>query len=420
MIKIALVSDIHFGKDSRSTDFALPGQKIKDDVTGGEPLFGGLKAKLSEYKPNYIFCAGDLTSAGKPLEYMYCLEKLYELANEANVSNSNMIYCIGNHDVDWALIEHASKKEEYKQFDREFDADELAFLGKYYSGISHSWLHNIPFVDGVVPYRDVFSSLGPVPMTGVIDRDDLEIFILNSGFLCSNQQDVIHGKITDAQCEWLEDELKQRYEEHAISKKWKIVILHHHPFPYSYPISYPEYSTLEEGPKLQELCGKYGVNLVIHGHYHFPRAETIQKSGWNNPVTFISAGSLSVNQEGRLSGNIPNTFHLIQLEEYPHLIKLITYEYAIGYGWHEVLYNRDTLPLDPEMFFGALTIDDQEAKDIISRLPMDRPISYEDIDPKLKYIFPSHLNDLLQDVHGLNLSGSFPGRIQIHGSKSEE
>lgn len=415
MIKIALMSDIHFGKDSRSVDFAIPDQKITDETVGGKSLYGDLEKKLSEYKPDYIFCAGDLTSSGKPLEYKYCLEKLYELAEKASVSKSNVIYCVGNHDVDWALIEHSSNKSEYEHLDREFRSEEAAFLSNYYSSISHSWLQNMPYISEMESYRSLYSTVGPIPMTGLIDRDDMAIFVLNSGFLCSTKQDIIHGRITTAQLEWLKSQLKKKEKD----DKWKIIILHHHPFTYEYPIIYPEYSTLEEGPQLQNLCGKYGVNLVVHGHYHFPRAETKRKSGWNNPVTFISIGSLSVNQSGRLGGDIPNTFHYIQLEEYPKWLKLITYEYSIGNGWEKAINNRKALPLDHNMFFGDLTIGDEEAKEIIKNLPTDHTISYDSIDSKLKYLAPSHLNELLEEVHGLNLSGSFPGGIQVHKPREE-
>lgn len=410
MVKIVLLSDIHFGKDSRCSDFVIPGQKLDNEVVGAISLYGGLETKLIEYKPDYIICTGDLTSSGKPLEFKYCLEKLYSLAEKASVSRENVIYCIGNHDVDWALIDHSTKKEEYEELNREFNSEESSFLNNYYSSITHSWLQHMQYIANVEPYINLFSSVGPIPMTGLIERNDLNIFVLNSGFLCSSSQEIIHGKISTAQLEWLESELKKKADD----KKWKIIVLHHHPFVYEYPIVLPEYSTLEEGPQLQRLCGLYGVNLVVHGHYHFPRAETKRKSGWNNPVTFISSGSLSVNEAGRLNGDIPNTFHFIQLEEYPSLIKLITYEYTLGSGWEESTY-RNVLPLDHEMIFGELTINDDEAKAIIRGLPVNAVITYDSIDPKLRYVVPSHLNKLLSEVHGLYLSGSFPGSIMIHG-----
>ena len=416
MVKIALLSDIHFGKDSRCSDFAIPGQKIVDEFIGGSSLYGGLESKLLEYKPDYILCTGDLTSSGKPLEFKYCLEKLYSLAEKVSVPKQNVIYCIGNHDVDWALVEHSLRKDEYTDLNREFDSEEASFLNNYYSSITHSWLQHMQYIPSVEPYFNQFSSIGPIPMTGIIEREDLTIFVLNSGFLCSSKQKIIHGKVSEKQLEWLESELKKE----ANTNKWKIILLHHHPFTYAYPIVYHEYGTLEEGPQLQNLCGQYGVNLVVHGHYHFPRAETRCTSDWNNPVTFISCGSLSVNQAGRLNGEIPNTFHYVQLEEYPKLIKLITYEYSLGSGWSEVSANRKELPLDYEMFLGDLTVDDNEAKEIIKTFPVNIPIAYDTIDPKLKYILPSHLNNLLKDVYGLDLSGSFPESIMIHSRKEEQ
>lgn len=412
MVKIALLSDIHFGKDSRCSDFSIPGQQIVDDVVGGNSLYDGLRSKLLEYKPDYILCTGDLTSSGKPLEFKYCLEKLYSLAREVSVPERNMLYCIGNHDVDWAFVARSSKSDEYEKLNRDFDNDESDFLNKYYGSVTHSWFQHVQYIPDVGPYTNAFSSIGPIPMTGVVDREDLVIFVLNSGFLCSSEQEIIHGKISSDQLDWLKSELEKRKNE----TKWKIVVLHHHPFAYEYPIIYHECSTLEEGPQLQQLCGRHGVNLVIHGHYHYPMAKTRRDDGWKNPVTFISAGSLSVNQAGRLNGEIPNAFHCVQLEEHPNCIRLITYEYTLGGGWRNVSSNRKALPLDHEMFFGELAIDDSEAKKLIKEFPVNKVITYEAIDSRLKYIAPSHLNKLASEVHGLDLSGSFPRSIKIHHS----
>ena len=38
MIKLALISDIHCGKYSRTTDFSVEGEPIQDETIGGKSL----------------------------------------------------------------------------------------------------------------------------------------------------------------------------------------------------------------------------------------------------------------------------------------------------------------------------------------------------------------------------------------------
>ena len=41
-MKIALISDIHFGKDSRTKEFSVPGEEVFDETTGAVSLEQGL------------------------------------------------------------------------------------------------------------------------------------------------------------------------------------------------------------------------------------------------------------------------------------------------------------------------------------------------------------------------------------------
>ena len=42
MTRIALISDIHYGRFSRTAEFSVPGEKIIDENTGGESLKEGI------------------------------------------------------------------------------------------------------------------------------------------------------------------------------------------------------------------------------------------------------------------------------------------------------------------------------------------------------------------------------------------
>ena len=413
MIKIAILSDIHFGKNSRSKEFAIPGQNIVDEAIGGASLYGGLEQTLRQHAPDYIFCPGDLTSSGNPLEFKLCLEKIYGLAENVGVKKENVLYCYGNHDVNRRITDLSKSSNDL--LNRDPTDVENAFVDKYYYEMSHMWLCNANFVDNVSAYNSYFSASGPVSGAGIFVRDNMEVYLLNSGLLCTSEQEIRHGKITQLQTKWLEDELKKRSEE----SNWKIVMLHHQPFNYPFPTIGLDVSTLEEGAELTELCSQFGVHLVIHGHRHHPRAKTRIEGQSNKPTTYISAGSLSVNSYGRANGQIPNTFHLIELLDDNKYIKLTTYEYQLGAGWTSSIQSRAALPLEHEMYFGMETINHTRAKELIKLFPRNQAIFYDEIEIQLKSLPITNLNNLLEAEFKLQLSGSFPSAIMIHSEKDE-
>ena len=59
-MKIALISDIHFGKDSRTKEFSVPGEEVFDETTGAVSLEQGLIDVLKANEAEYLFIAGDL------------------------------------------------------------------------------------------------------------------------------------------------------------------------------------------------------------------------------------------------------------------------------------------------------------------------------------------------------------------------
>ena len=54
MTRIAIISDIHFGRDARIPEFQVPGNLSKIVDTGAEPFEEGLKKLLREMKPDYF------------------------------------------------------------------------------------------------------------------------------------------------------------------------------------------------------------------------------------------------------------------------------------------------------------------------------------------------------------------------------
>lgn len=409
MTRVLLISDIHFGKDSRSLDFVLEDQRISPLITSRVSMYDSLVNTTKCLGPEYIFCAGDLTSCGKPLEFKACLDKLYGLADAIGVDRRNVIYCVGNHDVDELITNLDSTSNQYEGLSREFTKEEKNYLKEYYCKLSHSWLHNENYIIDNMPYRNLFSEVGPVPMSGFVKREQMNIFVLNSAFLRTDEQKAKHGILTQAQLDWLEKSLA----DNAQDEVWNVVLLHHHPFAYNYPEIYHETGTLEEGPQLQKICSEFPGTIVLHGHYHFPAAFTQYTTDWKNPVTFISSGSLSVNSGGRLDNLIENTFHIAEFITFPNLIKLDTYSFSLNDGWRKSIENEYNT-IGAIRYLGSMPLSKSELTEALRQLPQNIDIRFEDLADQIKYTKISEINDSLTDIYGKQLSGTFPGTIRIH------
>ena len=71
MIRIAVISDIHFGKFSRSIEFAVSGEGVQDENRGAVSLKKGLVKVLKDMGVKYLFVCGDLTSIASPQEFYF-------------------------------------------------------------------------------------------------------------------------------------------------------------------------------------------------------------------------------------------------------------------------------------------------------------------------------------------------------------
>lgn len=406
-MRIALISDIHFGAMSTTTELAVHGEPLQiGEVQKASPLFQGLINVLKKEKPEYLFIAGDLTSSGSPLEFKYCYQKMHQLGSEVGIKPANMVFCLGNHDIDWRISELVDSYT--LKPGATYLSDDIAYLKSNYCRLAYSWP-----VQTSDPISQKYSSKYSTPLTGVIEHDDCVIFILNSGHLCTHDQEHKHGCLSDLQLEWFK-EVVQQYNQ---TTKVKIVLLHHHPFNYPYPLTGLDISTLEEGSELLQLCGEKGVDLVLHGHRHHPKAQTIFHTGWVKPVTYVCSGSLSVNASHRLQGSIPNTFHIIEYKNYDQII-LSNYSYKPATGWSLTLNNCPETPIDGKMRLGKI-IDDETAIKHIRDLPKNQPIKYQSLSDDLMYLSLKKLNELVVSVHGKDneIFNDFPKDVIIYSHR---
>jgi len=407
-MKIALISDIHFGSQSTTDDLVVPSKKAADSkVAGSAPFFGGVIEVLKNEQPDYLFISGDLTSTASPLEYKYCYEKLLKFEYEAGINRKNWVACLGNHDVD-RKISDLGKMKGNSTPDKEY-------TNRHYMDTRTTDLasHQI-----ICDLSNNFSlKHSSIPMVGIIERTDCIVFVLNSGYLCT--ADNSGGKISIAQLNWFKTNAETYNRKNPKSAKPKIVLLHHHPYPHKYPVPVRDLSVLEEGPQLRSCFGELGIDLVIHGHCHHPAAETVfEGDDWKKAVTYICSGSLSVRKDDRAGGLIRNAFHIINYNSTENIvIETYTYDNWDG-GWQK----RGDRDIDSEIRRGRI-ISDTDLKKYIRELPLDRTITYLSLPDELKYCSFKNLNKLVNEIHiplKHQIQGEFPQNISILSAKSLE
>lgn len=402
---IAVLSDIHFGQFSRTKDFSVPGEQTEEQTEGQISLLENLISLLKKENVDYIFVAGDLTSVGSPQEYFYCGEALSRIATEIGVANSNIIVGLGNHDFDRrisSLYESASASaadETLKALIRE----------RYQLMAAHSAIHSIDSLS--------FATCeSKIPCSGTIVRSDLVVFVLNSSWQCAHNQEYPHGKLSAKQLEWF----KQEANKYVNDERTKIVLMHHHPVAYSYPTVTPDISMIEEGSELVDIAGRTGIDIIIHGHRHHPRAHTAIQSGWKHPITFICAGSLSVNAVHRNNGEIPNTVHILRTTDSTGTYQLMNFKYCESDGWQPVTYSKE-VPLDGEMLLGKVFTQKQQEDALLAIVSANKEqthqeLHWNDLDESLRFMRLDELNDPLvskQDSMNYKLFGRFPDEVML-------
>ena len=407
MVRIALMSDIHFGKFSRTLDFSVPGELIQDETKGGYSLQDGMIKILKDMEVQHLLIAGDLTSVASPQEYHYFQKKITNIANEIGIDKDHILCCLGNHDIDRKITQLSDQT-----ISEDSENDVKKVVKEKYNLIAASCaLCNLDEI--VVPQHNV----GPIPFTGVHLEDAFIVFVLNSGWQCAHDQDYPHGKLANKQLEWFRN-TAARYKE---DPRIKIVLIHHHPFKYSYPLPSQDISELEESSELMEVVKNNEIDIIVHGHRHHPIARTIQIDSGTKPITLICAGSLSVNSEHRNNGEIPNTMHVLELCEDNKEFILYNYKYTSAEGWKELSFT-DITPLDNKMKLGKI-FPKNIIEEAIMRLPSSesRPISWNEIDESLQYLTYKDLNERIRDLLSAKykIIGNFPEEVIFFKSQGE-
>lgn len=397
MVRIAIFSDIHCGYFSRTETFSVPGQTRQEESISGSSWESGLIELLKEKQPSYIFVAGDLTSVGSPQEFFHCEKEIIKIANDIGLSPDKIVCCTGNHDIDYGIVNLWKQEETLTPETESFRKERYQLIA---SSISKYCLDTISEVEE--------KNRGPAPFSGIYESDEFVVFVLNTGWYCGPNQEYAHGMLSCEQLEWFE----QTVTRYSTDIRKKVVLMHHHPFKYSFPVVGEDTTNIAEGSEFVDIAVKHGIDLVIHGHRHHPKVETEIINVGNNPITFLCAGSLAVNAKHRANGEIPNTVHFIDIDKNLDYFVLHNYSYTDSKKWH-IMTDDPATPMDGVMKIGKVfdkgecikKIEEYEDKDSVE-------LEWSELAECLQFMKYNEVKELLKtQLTNHRVIGSFPDTV---------
>lgn len=337
IFSIAIVSDLHC-KPGNLENTGYNSTFLYSDLLCKPVLQHPVEAlkkmiNAENIKVNALICPGDISDRMN-LQGLVSGWKYLEEINTC-LSSNTLISTVGNHDVNAFgclpfdfnhYVQNLNDK--YPFFQKELNYQVQNEINQQY------WSKNNFF----------------------IYEDDKSVFLVFN--TCHNHSDKDKARdssITDPILEAIEDKIKS----YQISNKLKILLLHHHPKPFSNLSQiYKDGDVLKGGDKLISLLVKYKFDLIIHGHKHIPRLE------YDENLPIFCSGSFSSRMNVADWPHGMNTFHVIDfykdinssLTASKAKGKVRTWEYAYSAGWK--------MTKNPDAFFPAFTGFGNSSRDI--------------------------------------------------------
>ena len=288
-VRIVHLSDVHL-----ADDFILRSIKRRRRwwKTEDRTILHALADTLREVDPHYVVISGDIVNKCSSRTFSSAAQTLKELFQRAGIDiRSKVLIVPGNHDV-YVFPE----QDEYFGRLREF----IRFLKTFF---------------GEDDYRsrtERFTVLDPVRKVCFFALDSTLKF----------EQPIAEGKIGVAQLAWLQKKNATFAATHADWNQYlKIAILHHHPHPIAAGGGERFMQLLDAGDTIRAFEG-IGINLVLHGHKHFPHV--LPHFHPNGHYTVVGAGTACCPFVEEQSGT-GNNFNVIRLDAPSNVLRVTRY-----------------------------------------------------------------------------------------------
>jgi Icc-related predicted phosphoesterase len=289
-MRIAVITDLHYVLDTTTNPSSYRPQMANGQTFDPIERLGNFLT-ANAIKANVLLCPGDITNQAAHAAFIKGWENLKTLRDK--LCAVELIAVTGNHEVDSRASESMKTVGLVEE-----TVDPIGLLQSI-EDYPASFLKN-------PDQRWIYWGRG----YEIIEDDDAVIVLINSCHFHITMQpnEYERGKISQV----VLDSFKKRVTELASSKKFRIVLMHHHPIS-QHDTEGSGQIDMYNGSKLMEILNEsYNDWLIIHGHKHDPRL--IRAQGAATPPIVFSAGSFGAALSGALATKTKNQFYILELE----------------------------------------------------------------------------------------------------------
>ncbi|GAA3923915.1 metallophosphoesterase family protein [Litoribacillus peritrichatus] len=393
VLRIAVVSDLHFVEESKSSGHMswLAFNESKKFHSG---LWAALLKKISSdnLEADILLCPGDITTHANKSGLEVAWEKLQELSD--CLKCELLAVATGNHDVESRGIDQLDNP--IRELDSYTDLIEnLKILSPPYP-----LKINSESCTKTTHERRVFYFGSDYLLYD--ENDDYRLVIFNS---CARhnqlKKEYERGRIANSTLNWLEEHLKSIHDKKNL--KPSIFLCHHHPIPHSIK-GLSQYDTMYGGESLINMLSKYGNWIIIHGHKH--HATLKYTYGGSKRIPVFAAGTLSAHKDS-LGEEFNNQIYIIELNiekcRGPLKGKVNAWSWK---GNHWAISKSQLDGIYTGVGFGFTGTLEKIAQDIQNIVPPVGSIDWDKVVskiPDLSYLMPMDFEHLKEELEVLNI-----------------
>lgn len=249
---------------------------------------------LEEIPPvDLIVLSGDLTSRASPYEFDQ--HEAFCNALQAVWSTSPPVFCVpGNHDVSWDISKISTSVLPPTCPSKEANA-------------GYSRLRFSPYQDILPVHTETRHAEPRRPGDFIQLQQHAGIFLvgLNTAYEDDHDTNPHHGAVSPGQLKLLETAFRD-----APPDTLRIVVAHHHLAMMPVPEEWRDYSAAQNAESLLERFEDWRVDLVLHGHRHYPTLKAEVRGSWRSHL-FGAGSALTIPRE-RADGAIPPCVHIVE------------------------------------------------------------------------------------------------------------
>lgn len=295
-MKIAVISDLHFGPGARSEDLCPLELRAKTSGVSSSGADGFCKqfiefVEREKISADYLLVPGDVTDDAHPMEVQAASDFLKDAQKALRVPAGKVLFVPGNHDVDWDLLDRR-------------DTTKVKWLHRYMaleaSQFIFSHINGNGLKDGDLFAGNYFN---------LWEFENLIVLGYNSSGLDTGADKGLKGNVEQAHVDHINQILKKR--KYKSDKRIKVFLIHHHLRDFKLPLLKDrDFSQANNPESIISVLQNHNFNFIIHGHRHYSFFDA-----QNSQIPILCAGSFSAKIDDGWEGLVLNQFHIVEIQD---------------------------------------------------------------------------------------------------------